>query len=77
MRKVDRMIEICKNNPKPLKLGEDVHLTNCLNDDELPTVDIAKQFSVEWVFYHDPVGLHKVWSIFPIEVFSKWMQCIL
>lgn len=77
LRKVDRMIEICKNNPKPPKLGEDVHLTNCLNNDELPTVDIAKQFSVEWVFYHDPVGLHHVWSIFPLEVFSKWMECIL
>jgi hypothetical protein len=78
LRKVDRMIEICKNNPLPLILCDknDVHITNCLNDSEVPLVEIAKRFSVEWVHDEDPVGLHQVWIIYPIHVFSKWMECI-
>jgi hypothetical protein len=73
LRKVSRMIEVCsKYNNKPKKLGEDVHITNCLREDEIPNVELAKQFSVEWVHHNDPVGLHQVWMIYPIEVFSKW-----
>ena len=26
---------------------------------KIPTIDIAKQFSVETIFYQDPCGMHK------------------
>jgi len=44
---------------------------------DIPSVDIAKQFSVEWVYYDDPVGLHHVWTIFPFEIVKMWLQNIL
>lgn len=73
LRNVKRMIEICEEHPKTnRKLGEDVHITNCLRDDEIPEYNLAKSFSVEWVYHEDPVGLHKVWCFHPIEVFKKW-----
>lgn len=72
LRKVERMIEICTNHPKPEGLGEDVHITNCLYNKELPTVEQAQQFSVEWMYHPDPVGFHQIWKIFPTHVYSRW-----
>jgi hypothetical protein len=74
LRNVKRMIEVCHSFPKPAKLGEDVHLTNCLEDHEIPSVDLAKTFSVEWVFDPDPVGIHQVFKIFPTFVFMRWFK---
>lgn len=74
LRNVEKMIEVCSRYKKPAKLGEDVHITNCLKDSDIPEYEMAKEFSVEWVYHPDPVGLHHVWTIFPIETFMKWLK---
>jgi hypothetical protein len=74
LRNVKKMIEVCSRYKKPAKLGEDVHITNCLKDSDIPDYEMAKEFSVEWVYHPDPVGLHHVWTIFPIETFMKWLK---
>lgn len=75
LRKVSRMIDVCTKHAKPEHLGEDVHITNCLSQDELPTVEQARQFSVEWIYHPDPVGFHQVWKTFPTHVYSRWFVC--
>ena len=75
LRNVQRMIELCANNPKTnRKLGEDVHITNCLRYEEICEYELAKSFAVEWVYHEDPIGLHKVWCFHPIDVFRKWFK---
>lgn len=73
LRNVSRMKEICTNFKRTnMKLNEDVHISNCLDNHEVPDVEEAKEFSVEWIYYDDPVGLHQVWRFFPPQVFRKW-----
>jgi hypothetical protein len=68
LRNVKRMIEVCEKCPKlNKKLGEDVHLTNCLLEYELPSKEIAKKFSVEWIYYDNPCGLHQIYRFHTIE----------
>ena len=74
LRNVKRMIELCEQFPKPPRLGEDVHLTNCLHNSEVPSVDLAKEFSVEWVYYPNPCGLHQSWRFHSLEVIVKWFE---
>ena len=57
--------------------NEDVFITNYLNAFDVPKVELAKQFAVEWIFFEDPVGLHHVWSIFPFDIVKQWMQYII
>lgn len=39
-----------------------------LSNADIPSVEKAKEFGVEWVYYPDPVGLHHVWTIFTFDV---------
>jgi hypothetical protein len=75
LRNVKRMIQICTSYTRhdTSKLNEDVFISNLLEEDEVPNVDIAKQFSVEWIYDRDPVGLHHVWTIYPIETVRQWL----
>jgi hypothetical protein len=80
LRHVEKMKEICskylyQNSEK--KINEDVFITNYLNAFDVPKVELAKQFAVEWIFFEDPVGLHHVWSIFPFDIVKQWMQYII
>lgn len=78
LRHVERMKEVCSKFKKTnADLHEDVFITNYLDDSDVPSVDIAKQFSVEWIYYEDPVGVHHAWSIFPFDIVKQWMQSII
>ena len=75
LRKVSRMIEICEGSvARPRNVGEDVFLTNHLRDDEVPDPKKASEFSVEFVYNADPVGLHHVWTIHEIDKVKAWMN---
>ena len=76
LRNVKRMIELCKHNPKPIDLGEDIHISNCLSTEEIPDAKKAKEFSVEHVYYEDPVGLHHVWTLHGMDQVMKWLEPI-
>jgi hypothetical protein len=78
LRYVSRMKDICNTHErKNLKLNEDVFITNHLTETELPSVDIAKQFSVEWIYYQDPVGLHQAWRFHAPQHFKKWFDGLI
>lgn len=80
LRNVQKMKDICSKHlykDSKRKINEDVYITNFLNISDIPRVDIAKQFSVEWVYYDDPVGLHHVWTIFPFETVKMWLQTVI
>lgn len=68
------MTEIYDQFPKPPKLGEDVHLTNCLEDHEVPSVSIAKEVTVEWNNRPDPCGLHQSWRFHTIDYIVTWFE---
>jgi len=72
LRNVKRMIDICQSNPKPPKLGEDVHITNCLDETEIPPVNLAKEFSVEWVYHENPCALHQCWRFHSLDKIVEW-----
>ena len=75
LRKVSRMLEICeRSGSRPRNVGEDVFLTNHLRDDEVPDPKKASEFSVEFVYNADPVGLHHVWTIHDIDKVKAWMN---
>ena len=64
LRKRSSMIELCKKYSKPYeedKLHEDIFfIVNLLkNNKKLPTIDIAKTFSVEGIYYPTPKMIHK------------------
>ena len=79
LRHVKRMKSLLSaHQRKPhSKLNEDVYISNHLSDEEIPPVEIAKGFSVEWVYDEDPVGLHAVWTKFPLEIVNKWLKEIV
>lgn len=67
---VDKMLYIVENCGKVLSINNEIYVDLSNNDIffsfwskalgfHLPTVDIAKQFSVETIFYENPTGLHK------------------
>ena len=74
LRNVKRMIDLCKHNPKPIDLGEDIHISNCLSTEEIPDAKKAMEFSVEHVYYEDPVGLHHVWTLHGMDKVMKWLE---
>ena len=72
LRNVARMKDICKTHPYTNnRINEDVFLTNHLDEDEIPSVDIAKEFSVEMIPYDDPVGMHRIWVYMPFDYVIK------
>jgi len=73
LRNVKRMIEICSEHTRG-KLNEDVFISNHLDIHELPSIEEAKSFSVEWIYHPDPVGCHAIWKFHPIEDFTKLLQ---
>jgi hypothetical protein len=75
VQRMKKLLSIHKREPHS-KLNEDVFISNHLSDDEVPTVEIAKGFSVEWVYDKDPVGLHHVWTIFPLEIVKQWLEVL-
>jgi len=68
LRHVNRMKEIIDMYPKTQdKPNEDVYFSNHLKDQEVPSVEVAKRFAVEWIYDDDPVGLHQIWRFHSID----------
>lgn len=70
-RKRSAMIKVAENAnvdnnvilTEDLFFATNMHMANQLNPDTftLPTTEIARTFSVESVFYPEPLGMHKSW----------------
>ena len=65
MRNVQTMKLLTQKYPK-YTMNEDIWFSFMLLEEQkvnpnikIPTIDIAKQFSVETIFYEDPCGMHK------------------
>ncbi len=67
IRKVDKMLEIVKTCPRHTVskdtqlINEDIYFSYwCLiKKANVPSIDIAKRFSVETIYYENPCGIHK------------------
>jgi hypothetical protein len=53
---------------------EDVYLAGRLALDKLPTVEFAKLFSVEVMWYPSPCGLHKAWKFHSESRLREWLR---
>lgn len=58
LRTKDKIIDVIKKYPSDDNMMEDIYFSKYLNDEEIPSIDIAKKFSVEDYYYSDPIGLH-------------------
>lgn len=74
LRHVNRMKEIIETYPKTQdKPNEDVYFSNYLKNHEVPRVEVAKKFAVEWIYDDDPVGLHQIWRFHSINKMKELM----
>jgi len=72
IRKKSKTIEYLKNNDYEEDIWEDIFFIKNLNDEELPDILTAMQFSVEDIFYPYPVGLHN-----PVKIPIPLLKLIL
>lgn len=77
LRHVAKMKEVCAKYVYKNDMNEDVFITNRLSNADIPSVEKAKEFAVEWVYYPDPVGLHHVYTIFTFDVVREWFTTII
>ena len=61
--KKQEIIRVLKENYQNQSIAMDIFFAD--QDLKFPSVDIAKTFSVEGVYYKNPIGYHKPWSYFP------------
>jgi len=70
LRRVSEMLFITEKEKKPSMVNEDIFFSKmCLiHNFKIPSVEVAKTFSVETIYYHDPCGMHKPFlCCFPIK----------
>lgn len=68
LRSKSTMLEILKHRKPEEKQVEDIFFCKTmyqLNIGNLPSVEIAKQFSVENIYYEDPTAGHNWWNSYP------------
>lgn len=53
------MIDICDKHKPTEHIWEDIFFAKYMNYENIPPVDVAKKFSVESIFYDNPIGIHK------------------
>ena len=58
LRTVDRMIEICENNPVNEQIWEDIYFVKHMKGNRVASVETAMKFSMEDVFSPNPLGVH-------------------
>ena len=75
LRKPRKMLEIIQKYGNPMGFtANDNYFTfyNFKNKNNVPSVDVAKTFGVESLFFNDPCGFHKPWiSEFPVGEFER------
>lgn len=72
IRTKQTMIEIVeKHNTYPSE-WEDIYFVKHLKDNNLPSIDVAMKFSVEDIFYPNPIGLHN-----PVKISPHLLSLIL
>jgi hypothetical protein len=71
LRTKDRMIDIIKEHSSEDDMIEDIFFSKYVNDDQVPNIEIAKKFSVEDVYYPDPMGIHN-----PIKIPTSLLKDI-
>jgi hypothetical protein len=58
LRRVSAMLNLTRHHGPANNTPEDVYITARLNPTRLPTVSLAKQFSVEMMYHPSPCALH-------------------
>lgn len=58
LRSVIKMIEICDNHKPTEQIWEDIFFIKHLNGAGVADFEIARRFSMEDVFYYNPLGVH-------------------
>ena len=58
-RKKSRMLEITNQFSDEEITMEDIYFCKYLNNDDIAPIEVAKRFSVEDVYYKNPLGLHQ------------------
>jgi hypothetical protein len=69
IRNVNKMIEITNTYDEPSIKNEDIYFSKYVSE---ISVDIAKQFSVEDLFYEYPIGIHN-----PVKLTNEQLKFIL
>lgn len=72
IRKKSKTIEYLKKHEIEKDIWEDIFFVKYMNEDELPDILTAMQFSVEDIFYPTPIGLHN-----PINIPIHLLKLIL
>jgi len=76
LRKVSVMKHICTGHNRKVDPNEDLYFSKNLVNHKLPNVDLAKQFSVEQLYYESPVGIHQVYRFHNYEKLKKLLSNI-
>ena len=75
------MIEICstcKRNVIPLEdVFFSINLQLRTDEFKLPTVEVAKRFSAETIYYSEPLGIHKPWRYMSKEQIGTILSSIV
>ena len=76
LRKVQAMIDICNcaNYAKFNDEAEDVFFVKRIKKDFIPPPGLASCFSVEHVYFSDPIGTHQTWRFQTFDDIFKWMS---
>jgi hypothetical protein len=67
LRRVAKMLEICKHNKNQNNTSEDVFFSEHVPDCGKPDNLLARTFSVEHVWHPNPCGLHQSWHFHSTE----------
>jgi hypothetical protein len=71
LRNKEAMIKVCEENiRRPSREHEDTYIAKC-NFLKFPTVDKAKEFSVETIPYPHPKGVHQPWRHPSLNFYEK------
>jgi hypothetical protein len=76
LRRVSTMREICPPPGTPQKEThpEDVYLVRRIKKENMPSVELAKGFSVEFVYHPSPTGLHKAYNYHSQAKVREWLR---
>lgn len=61
LRRISAMLNLTRRHG-PNTMAEDVYIAERLQPSRLPTVSLAKLFSVELIYHPSPCGLHQTWK---------------
>lgn len=71
LRNKQKMIDVIENYQNDNYFKEDIYFIKYLNDEDIPSTEIAQKFAVEDLYYSDPLGLHQP------KIQSKYLKVLM